>query len=141
MARILAIDYGKRRSGIAVTDPLQLIANGLTTVAGSELLAWIDKYIQTEQVERVVVGLPRQMNGQPSETMPDIERFVQAFSKRHPEIPVTYFDERFTSVMAHQAMLEGGLHKMDRRNKPLTDCISATIILQGYMESLRMQQR
>ena len=139
MGRILAIDYGKRRTGLAVTDPLKLIANGLTTVSGSELLPWLDAYLKKEQVERLVVGLPRQMDGKPSAAMPDIEKFVAAFSRRHPEVPVSYHDERFTSVLAHRALLDGGLHRMDRRNKPLVDTVSAVIILQGYLEGERIR--
>lgn len=137
MARILAIDYGRKRCGIAVTDMLQLIPGGLTTVPSAQLLTFLEAYFQKETVECVVVGLPKQMNNEASESMKYIEPFVRSFKKKWPEIPVEYYDERFTSKLAHQAMLEGGLKKMDRRNKDLVDQISAVIILQSYMESKR----
>ena len=137
MSRILAIDYGRRRSGIAVTDVLQLIANGLATVPTHQLLQFILDYVQKEPVERILVGLPKQMNNEPSENMKYIEPFVRALQKRLPQVPVEYVDERFTSVLAHRAMLEGGLKKKDRQNKALVDEISATIILQSYLESRR----
>ncbi|MCM1109209.1 MAG: Holliday junction resolvase RuvX [Clostridium sp.] len=137
MGRILAIDYGKKRTGLAVTDPLQLIANGLCTVDTHELLAYITQYVKRETVERIVVGQPRQMSGEPSENMQRISVFVDNLKKSLPNVPVEYFDERFTSVLAHQAMLVGGLKKKDRQNKALVDEISATIILQGWMESRR----
>ncbi len=135
MARILSIDYGKKRTGLAVTDPLQIIANGLTTVATSELMEYLTRYIEREPVERVVIGLPRQSDNTPSENMPRVIGFANTFKKRFPQIPVDFYDERFTSVLAHRAMLDGGLKKMARRNKELVDEISATIILQSYMES------
>lgn len=135
MGRILAIDYGRKRTGIAVTDPLQLIANGLTTVPTTTLHAFLDDYLCHEPVELIVVGLPRQTNGRPSETMPYIDAFVRSFRQRHPLPPVVFFDERFTSVLAHRAVLEGGVRKKDRQNKALYDELSAVIILQGYMES------
>ena len=134
MSRILAIDYGKKRSGVAVTDPLQLIAGGLTTVS-TELLAFIKQYVAKEQVERILVGLPKQMNNEASENMKRIEPFVNTLRKQLPTIPVTYVDERFTSVLAHRAMLDAGLKKKDRQNKALVDEISATIILQSYLET------
>ena len=126
MARILSIDYGRKRTGIAVTDPLQIIANGLTTVASSQLIDFLTQYMQRESVERVVVGLPRQMNNQPSESMRYITPFVNRFRKLFPNVPIEFFDERFTSVLAHRAMIDGGLSKMARRNKELVDEISAT---------------
>lgn len=135
MSRILAIDYGKKRSGIAVTDPLQLIAGGLTTVSTTELLAFIKHYVIKEPVERILVGLPKQMNNDASENMKRIEPFVNTLRKQLPTIPVTYVDERFTSVLAHRAMLDAGLKKKDRKNKALVDEISATIILQSYLET------
>ena len=125
MARILSIDYGRKRTGIAVTDPLQIIANGLTTVASSQLIDFLTQYMQRESVERVVVGLPRQMNNQPSESMRYITPFVNRFKKLFPNVP----------VLAHRAMIDGGLSKMARRNKELVDEISATIILRDYLES------
>jgi len=137
MGRILSIDYGRKRTGLAVTDSLKLIAGGLGTVPSGELLKFLEDYTQKEVVELIVVGLPKQMNNQPSESMKYIEPFVRLLKKRIPEIPVEYFDERFTSVLAHQAMLEGGLKKKDRQNKALVDEISAVIILQSYLESKR----
>lgn len=135
MSRILAIDYGKKRSGVAVTDPLQLIAGGLTTVSTTELLAFIKQYVIREPVERILVGLPKQMNNDASENMKRIEPFVNTLRTQLPTIPVTYVDERFTSVLAHRAMLDAGLKKKDRQNKALVDEISATIILQSYLET------
>ncbi len=137
MGRILAIDYGLKRTGLAVTDTLQLIANALTTVPTKELQAFLDDYLQKETVERVVVGLPKQMNGQPSQTMPYIEKFVAEFCRRHPQMPLEYYDERFTSVLAQKAIIAGGVKKKDRQNKALYDQVSATIILQAWMESKR----
>lgn len=137
MGRLLAIDYGKKRTGIAVTDTLQLIANGLTTVPTHELLAFILDYVSKEPVERILVGLPKQMNNEASENMKRIEPFVRSLQKKLSDIPVEYVDERFTSVLAHRAMLDAGLKKKDRQNKALVDEISATIILQSYMENRR----
>lgn len=137
MGRILAIDYGRKRTGIAVSDPLQLIANGLTTVPTHQLLTYILDYVAHEQVERILVGLPKQMNNEASESMKYIEPFVRSLKKKLPEMPIEYVDERFTSVLAHHAMLEGGLKKKDRQDKALVDEISATIILRDYLESRR----
>ena len=137
MGRILAIDYGRKRTGIAVSDPLQLIANGLTTVPTHQLLTYILDYVAHEQVERILVGLPKQMNNEASESMKYIEPFVRSLKKKLPEVPIEYVDERFTSVLAHHAMLEGGLKKKDRQDKALVDEISATIILRDYLESRR----
>lgn len=134
--RILSIDYGKKRSGLAVTDPLQIIAGGLGTVETSVLYEYIEAYIQREQVERIVIGKPMQPNGQPSENMVRVENFYNRWRKAHPEIPIEYYDERFTSVLAHRAMIDGGVKKKTRReNKGLVDEISATIILQDYLQS------
>ncbi len=135
MGRILAIDYGTKRTGIAVTDPAQIIANGLTTVATYQLIPFLERYFQTESVERVVIGKPTQMNGKPSENARHIHGFLKKFVSTFPEIPIEEYDERFTSVLAHQAILQSGIHRMARRNKALVDEISATIILQSYMES------
>ena len=135
MGRILAIDYGKKRTGIAVTDILQIIANGLTTVPTTELMDFILKYVEKEPVERIVVGHPKQMNNEDSENMKRIVPFVNLLKKKLPQIPVEMVDERFTSVLAHQAMLDGGLKKKARQDKALVDDISATIILQTYLES------
>ncbi len=134
MSRVLAIDYGVRRTGIAVTDPLQIIANGLTTVDTPQLLRFLQDYVQREQVERFVVGRPMQTNGAASENLRNVEAFVARLQKAIPSIPVTWWDERYTSVMAHQTMLDSGIGKMARRNKALVDEISACIILQGWME-------
>ena len=134
--RILSIDYGKKRTGLAVTDPIQIIAGGLGTVETSVLYEYIEAYIQREQVERIVIGKPMQPNGQPSENMVRVENFYNRWRKAHPEIPIEYYDERFTSVLAHRAMIDGGVKKKTRReNKGLVDEISATIILQDYLQS------
>lgn len=137
MSRIIAIDYGRKRTGIAVSDTLQLIANGLTTVATHLLLSFLDDYLRKESVERIIIGLPKQMNNGMSENMKYIQPFVNSLKKKYPDLPVEYVDERFTSVLAHRAMLDGGLKKKDRQNKALVDEISATIILQTYLESKR----
>ncbi len=135
MARILSIDYGKKRTGIAVTDPLQIIANGLATVSTSELLSYLKDYLSREQVERIIIGRPMQTNGQPSENLQRVEQFVNRWKKEMPDVPVEYVDERFTSVLAHQAMIDGGLRKKARQDKALVDKISATIILEDYLRS------
>ena len=141
MGRLLAIDYGKKRTGIAVSDPLQIIANGLTTVETSRLFDFLHDYLQKEEVSTIVVGLPKQMNNELSENIRRIEPFVNRLRKLYPNLQIEYFDERFTSKMAHQSMIDGGLKKKDRQNKALVDEISATIILQGYMESKRMNYK
>lgn len=134
--RILSIDYGKKRTGLAVTDPLQIIANGLATVSTSELFDYLKKYTSQEQVERIVIGRPTQPNGLPSENLVRVEQFVNRWRKAMPEIPIEYYDERFTSVLAHQAILDSGIGKKARReNKGLVDEISATIILQDWMRA------
>jgi len=135
LARILSIDYGKKRTGIAVTDPLQIIAGGLATVSTSELFDWLKAYLAKEAVERIIIGEPRQPNGQPSENLQRVQQFVNRWRKAVPEVPIEYFDERFTSVLAHQAMLDGGLKKKARQDKALVDEISATIILEDYIRS------
>ena len=134
MGRLLSIDYGKKRTGIAVSDPLQLIANGLTTVETAKLFDFLSEYLQKEEVSCIVVGLPKQMNNEPSENMKRVEPFVNRLRKLYPHIAVEYWDERFSSRMAQQTMRDAGLKKKDRQNKELVDEISATIILQGYME-------
>lgn len=134
--RILSIDYGKKRTGIAVTDPLQIIANGLATVSTSELFAFLENYIRVEQVELIVMGKPMQPNGSPSENFARVDAFFRRWKKAHPEVPITYYDERFTSLLAHQAMIDMGVRKKERKeNKGLVDEISATIILQDYLKS------
>ncbi len=137
MGRILAIDYGQKRTGIAVTDPLQIIANGLTTVPTAQLMDFLTNYVGQETVDRIVIGLPRQTSGEYSENMRRIEPFVKRLVKVLPEIPVEYVDERFTSVLAQRTIMEAGLKKKDRQNKALVDEVSACIILQSYMESVR----
>lgn len=139
MGRILSIDYGRERTGLAVTDPLQLIANGLTTVPTASLLDFITDYVRKEQVERIIVGQPKQTNGEDSENMKRVAPFVARLRKMLPDIPVELFDERFTSVLAHQTMLQGGLKKKARQDKALVDEISATIILQDWMEARRFR--
>ena len=139
MSRIIAIDYGKKRTGIAVTDILQLIANGLTTVPTTELMDFLLNYVAKEPVERIIVGHPKQMNNEDSENMRRIVPFVNLLKKKLPQIPVELVDERFTSVLAHQAMLDGGLKKKARQDKALVDEISATIILQSYLESKKFK--
>lgn len=134
MARILSIDYGKRRTGLAVTDPLQIIPNGLATVATSTLIDFLKDYLSRESVERVVIGEPRQMNGEASENLARVQQFVARFKKLFPTVPIEFYDERFTSVLAHRAIIDSGIGKKARRNKALVDEISATIILQDYLQ-------
>ncbi len=134
MGRVLAIDYGVRRTGLAVTDPLQIIPGGLTTVETPQLLAYLKNYLSREDVERFVVGLPRQTNGRDSDNLPRVRAFVEQLKKAFPSVPVDMWDERYTSVMAQQVILQSGIGKMARRNKALVDEVSATIILQGWME-------
>lgn len=135
--RILSIDYGKKRTGLAVTDPLQIIAGGLATVSTCELFEFLLSYVKREQVERIVIGEPRQPNGMPSENLARVEQFANRWRKAMPNIPIEFYDERFTSVLAHRTMLDAGLKKKARQNKALVDEISATIILQDYMNSKR----
>ena len=137
MARLLAIDSGKKRTGLAVSDEMQIIAGGLTTVATVELIDFLLGYVKREPVERIIVGLPKQMNNEPSENMCRITPFVNRLRKLLPDIPVEFHDERFTSVLAQRTIIEAGIKKMARRNKELVDEVSATIILQSYMESRR----
>ena len=138
MSRILAIDYGRKRTGIAVSDPLQIIASGLTTVPTHQLMDFLLNYIKQEQVECIIIGHPKQLNNEDSENMKNIIPFINRLKKILPDMPVQLVDERFTSVLAHQTMLAGGLKKKDRQNKALVDEISATIILQSYLESRRI---
>ena len=136
MGRVLSIDYGVRRTGLAVTDPLQIIAGGLTTVETPRLMAYLQDYVRREDVERFVVGLPRQTNGRESDNLPRVRGFVRQLRAAFPGIPVEMWDERYTSVLAQRTMLESGIGRMARRNKSLVDQISATIILQGWMEGV-----
>lgn len=136
--RILSIDYGKRRTGLAVTDPLQIIAGGLTTVDTRDLLLYIKEYVAREPVETIVVGLPTQPNGQPSENQARVRSFTGELKKALPNVEVVFYDERYTSVIAHQVMLDSGISRKRRQDKALVDEISATIILQNYLEHLKM---
>ena len=136
MGRILSIDYGKKRTGLAVTDPLRIIASALTTVETKELEKYLADYFSKNEVDVIVLGKPSQMNGDPSETMRYIEPLAGRLRHAYPEKKVVLYDERFTSVIAHRTMLESGIGKMARRDKALVDRISATIILQSYMESM-----
>ena len=138
MGRILSIDYGKKRTGLAVTYALQIIAGGLSTIETKDLFDFLSAYVVREGVERIVIGKPTQPNGQPSENLVRVENFVNRWRKACPEVPIEYYDERFTSVLAHRAILEGGVKKKTRReNKGLVDEVSATIILQDYMNSIK----
>ena len=134
MGRIIAIDYGRKRVGIAVSDPLKIIAGGLATVETNKTIPFLEQYVKSENVECIVIGKPKQMNNQESESMRWIRPFYTELKKKFPKIQIEYYDERFTSVLAHKAMLEGGLKKKDRQNKALVDEISAVIILQSYLE-------
>jgi len=136
MARILGIDYGRKRTGVAVTDPMQIVAGALGTIPTHTLERFITNYVAREPVERIVVGLPTQLNGQPSESMRYITPFVNRLKKILPDIPVVMYDERFTSTIAHQAMIDGGMKKSDRRDKARVDAIAATIILNDYLNSI-----
>ena len=135
MGRILGIDYGRKRTGVAVTDPLQIVAGNLATVPTHTLMSFIKDYIAREQVERIVIGQPTQLNGEPSESMKYITPFVKRLRKELPDIPVVMYDERFTSTIAHRAMIDGGMKKSDRRDKSRVDAIAATIILNDYLQS------
>ena len=138
MGRILAIDYGRKRTGIAVTDALRITANPLLTIETKELLNWLTNYFAHEQVDEVVIGHPTQMNGEDSENMNYIRPFMGVFKKTFPDKPITMYDERFTSVLAHRAMIDGGMKKKDRQDKAVVDKIAACIILEGYLEKLKI---
>ncbi len=137
MPRILSIDYGQKRTGLAVTDPLQIIANGLETVATKDLQEWLFNYIANETVEEVVLGYPRHLDGNPTALVPIIEKLKETLLKQFPELTVSYVDERFTSYEAKQIILKSGAGKKKRRDKGLVDKISAVLILQNYLESKR----
>ncbi len=132
--RIMAFDYGTKRIGIAVTDPLQIIATGLETIHPQHIVDYLKKYLQTEQVERFIVGEPKQMDNTPSQSAVHVKGFVTILKKNFPDIPVEMLDERFTSKMASATIAQSGMGKMDRRNKELVDTISAVILLQSYMD-------
>lgn len=137
LGKVLALDYGKKRTGIATTDELQLIASGLATVATHELEDFLKKYVAEEKISCIVVGEPKQMDNSPSESEALIQPFIKRLSKIFPQIPIERQDERFTSKMAKQTMIEGGVKKMKRRNKALVDEISATLILQAYLNRIQ----
>ena len=141
MGRILAIDYGTKRTGLAVTDPLRIIAGALATVETKQLEKWLADYFSKNDVDIIVLGKPTQMSGAPSETMRFIEPLAGRLRHAYPAKQVVLYDERFTSVLAHRTMLESGIGKQARRDKALVDRISATIILQSYMDSVQMQQQ
>jgi len=134
MGRILAVDYGRKRVGLAVTDPSQIIATKLETVPSAEIFSFLKTYLQKEKVDKIIVGYPMQMNNQPSEAVIYINPFLKRLAKEYPEMPIEQVDERFTSKMAFQTMIDAGLKKKDRQNKETIDAVSATIILQSYME-------
>ena len=136
MGRILAIAFGRKRTGLAVTDILRITANPLLTIETKDLMKWLADYFTKEPVDEVVIGHPTQMNGEESESMNYIRPFMGNFKKQFPDKPITMYDERFTSVLAHQAMINGGMKKKDRQNKAVVDKIAACIILEGYMDSL-----
>ncbi len=137
MPRILAIDYGSKRVGLAVTDNLQMLANGLTTVHSKDVLAFLEDYIKKEDVECIVVGEPKTLQNKASDSARFIEPFVKHLRKKFPDMKIERYDERFTTVMAHQAMLMGGLKKKDRQNKETVDMVSATILLQNYLNYIQ----
>lgn len=137
MARILSIDYGAKRTGVAVTDTLQIIANSLATVPTNELMKYLSEYFTKEEVETVVVGLPTQTNGELSENATRVKTFVRKFKEKFPQINVVMHDERFTTVLAHQAIISSGVKKSARRDKGLADRVSAVIILQSYLEQIK----
>lgn len=137
MGRLLAIDYGRKRCGVAVTDVLQISANGLPTVRSCDLLAFIKDYISKEEVDMLVMGDPKRLDGSPSDNRQYIDAFLNRLRKELPSLPVTLFDERFTSSIAHREMIAGGLKKSQRQRKELADEMSAVLILTGYLESRR----
>ena len=134
MDRILGIDYGRKRVGVAVSDPLRIFASALETVHSAKIIDYLKKYAQEQRIERFVVGYPMNLNGVPSEAAADVDVFLKQLKKHFPDIPVTLEDERFTSVLAHRAMIDGGMKKMDRRDKAAVDKVSAALILQTYLD-------
>ncbi len=136
MARILAIDYGGKRTGIAVTDPLQIIANGLTTINSAELVSFLKKYLSTEPVELIIIGMPVNWDESDTHATPLVKEAIKKLNKEFPQLPVKTVDERYTSKMAKDAILQMGLKKKDRRDKKLVDEIAATIMLQEYLQSI-----
>ncbi len=140
MGRILGIDYGTKRVGVAVTDPMQMIASGLTTVGAHEILDFLDDYMKKEKVDAIVLGLPKKMNNTDSESLIYIRQFETALTRRFPGLPIKWVDERFTSHLAMDAMIRGGMKKKDRQVKENLDKISAAIILQSYLEYLNQNK-
>ena len=136
MGRIMGIDYGRKRTGVAVTDPLGIVAGNLATVPTHTLMQFIKDYLEREQVDRIVIGKPTQLNGEPSESMRYITPFINRLQKELPDVPVVMYDERFTSAIAHQAMIDGGMKKSDRRDKSRVDAIAATLIPNDYLQSI-----
>ena len=134
MDRLIGIDFGKKRTGLAVSDPLHIFSSALDTVDTAKLIDYLKNYAQKETIERFVVGFPVNMDGSPSEAASGVETFLKQLEKAFPDIPVTLEDERFTSVLAHRAMIDGGMKYKDRRNKESVDKIAAAIILQGYLD-------
>lgn len=134
MDRIVGIDYGRKRVGVAVTDPLRIFASALETVPSAKIIEYLQKYAAAEPIERFVVGYPVNMDGKPSEAAKDVDAFLNLLRKKFPSVPVSLEDERFTSVLAHRAMIDGGVRKMDRRDKSAVDKVSAALILQTYLE-------
>ncbi len=137
MGRVLAIDFGRKRTGLAVTDMLRITANPLITIPTHTLETWLKDYFSKEQVDEVVIGHPYQMNGEDSESMHYIQPFINRFRKVFPDMPLKEYDERFTSVIAHRAMISGGMKKSQRQDKAVVDKIAACIILEGYLDSIR----
>ncbi|RAJ02577.1 putative Holliday junction resolvase [Chitinophaga skermanii] len=135
MARIIAIDYGRKRTGLAVTDPLKIIASGLTTVPSHELIKYLKNYFATEEVELILIGEPKNLKGEATDATPLVQQCIKQLQKNFPNIPVKKLDERFTSKMAFQSMIDSGLKKKDRQDKGLVDEISATILLQEYLQN------
>lgn len=138
MGRIIAIDHGRKKTGLAVSDPLKIIGGGLTTVQSAQVINFLKDYMQKEEVELFVLGEPHQMNYQPSENMPRVLKLKSDLEKAFPQIPIKMVDERFTSVLAQRTMIDAGIKKMKRRDKALVDELSATILLQSYLESIRI---
>lgn len=138
MPRIIAIDYGSKRVGLAVTDPLKILANGLTTVHSKDVIKFLEDYLKREEVECIVVGEPKTLRNEPSDSARFIEPFVRHLRNKFPNMKIERYDERFTTAMAHQAMLLGGLKKKARQNKETVDMVSATIILQNYLEFIKL---
>ncbi|MCQ2332011.1 MAG: Holliday junction resolvase RuvX [Paludibacteraceae bacterium] len=141
MARLIAIDYGEKRSGIAVTDPLCIIANGLTTVKTSELLKFLEQYFTNEKVDKLIIGYPKTLQNKPAAIISKIDEFTNVISQKYPHIEIIRHDERFTSKLAFQTMIDSGISKKARQNKALIDQISATIILRDYLESTQYEKR